>query len=417
MYAIWENSASRTKPMKHTIQHLDINTERFHAFDNLRATLLMLLLVLHSSLAYMVTPLGTLWPHKDGATNIAFDITMLFIHTFRLPLLFAMSGFFGAKLYFERGEFEFVKNRLRRIAIPLVTFWVILSPLVLGGFALIRIDPDSRTFGKLLARLLSADALSHLNLLHLWFLFDLLLYYSATLLLARIFKLTGLTYEQSRLKIELLSINSRLVLLLVGLTALSLVPMELGILETPSSFSRPVSTLIANALFFLFGYGLYIRRDLVCHFAPYAWRYFTLGIASFTVHLACVFLQLTGDSVFHVPSTVFASLSIWLLLFGIMGLFVRYCNKPNCIWRYIADSSYWCYLVHLPLVVWVSILLSRWGAPAILKFSVVLFTTVLVCLVTYDRLVRSTAIGALINGRRHPRRGRPQQTLHEGKKT
>ena len=49
------------------------------------------------------------------------------------------------------------------------------------------------------------------------------------------------------------------------------------------------------------------------------------------------------------------------------------------------------------------VLLADWVVPAILKYTIILVTTVLVCLLTYDRLVRSTLIGVLINGRRHPR--------------
>ncbi len=397
-----EISAGRIETMEHPIHPCDAGTERYHAFDNLRGVLLMLLLVLHSSVAYMVTPLGTVWPFKDSSTHIIFDIIGLFIHTFRLPLLFVMSGFFGAKLYYERGTHEFLKNRLQRIAIPLIVFWVILAPLVLAPFALLHVDPASRTFSGLVARLMSADALSHLNFLHLWFLFDLLLYYGATLLLIRITQLTWLRGGNSRHRFDLLFRSSWWALALVTLTAISLLPMEYGILETPATFARPLSTLIANSLFYLFGWGLFIRRDLVFHFGPRAWRYISLGTASFVVFCACVFLQLNGRGGFHVASTVFAALSIWLLIYGIIGFFVRCCNRPNHIWRYIADSSYWCYLVHLPLVAWLSVVLSDCATSAFLKFPIVLSTTVLVCLVTYDRFVRSTPIGVLINGRRRP---------------
>jgi hypothetical protein len=214
----------------------------------------------------------------------------------------------------------------------------------------------------------------------------------------------------SRLKLGFLFRSTWGPLVFVAATAISLLPMELGMLETPAAFARPPSTLFADSVFVLFGWGLYIHRDLVGHFAPRTWAYTSLGVAFFVAHLACVVLLLNGDSVFHLPSIVFASLSIWLLVYGIIGLFVQYGGKPNCIVRYIADSSYWCYLVHLPLVAWLSVLLAGWRVPAILKFAIVLLTTVLVCLLTYDRFVRSTAIGVLINGRRRPRLTSPPKT-------
>ncbi len=397
----WEMAAEKTDTMDHTKNFRDAGTERYHAFDNLRGTMLLLLLALHAAVAYMVTPLGTTWPFKDSQTHVIFDIAGAFIHTFRLPLLFVMAGFFGAKLYYERGTRGFLKNRLQRIAIPLIVFWVLLAPLILAPLALLHLDPGSRTFMGLVSWLLSADALSRLNFLHLWFLFDLLLYYGAALLLIWISKLVRLTWRNGGgQKFGLLLRSSWGPLVFATLTAISMLPMELGVLETPATFERPPSTLIANSIFVLFGWGLYIRRDLVGEFALRAWGYTCLALACFGTHLACLFSLLNGNAEYHIPSVVLASLSIWFFIYGIMGLFVRYCNRPNRIWRYIADSSYWCYLVHLPLIAWLSVLMADWGASAVVKFTIVLTATLLVCLLTYDRLVRSTPIGVLINGRR-----------------
>jgi glucan biosynthesis protein C len=390
--------------MEHSRRFDDPGTERHHAFDNLRGILLMLLLVLHASISYMITPLGTTWPFKDSSTSVIFDIAGAFIHTFRLPLFFVMAGFFGAKLYYERGTRTFLKNRLQRIGIPLIVFWVLLAPLILAPFALLHLDPGSRTLTGLMSWLTSADTRSHLHFFHLWFLFDLLIYYGVALLLLRLPSLPRLKWgEGSRQKLGLLFRSPWGPLVLVAVTAISLLPMELGMLETPATFARPPSTLFADAIFFLFGWMLYIRRDLVTNLTPRAWGYTSLGVVFFAAHLVCVHSLLNGNRAFHTPSVVFASLSIWSFIYGIMGLFVRYGSKPNRIVRYIADSSYWCYLVHLPLVAWLSILLADWQAPAMLKYTIVLLTTVLVCLLTYDRFVRSTPIGVLINGRRHPR--------------
>jgi glucan biosynthesis protein C len=385
-------------------QSTEPSPERYHAFDNLRGLMLMLLLVLHASISYMVTPFDTLWPFKDKSTHMIFDIGAAFIHTFRLPLFFVMGGFFGAKLYYERGARAFVKNRLQRIGVPLVVFWVLLAPLILAPFALVYLDPGSRTLVGLTSWLMSPDARSYIHFFHLWFLFDLLIYYAAMLLLMRLLKLTRLDWgEGDREKLGFLFQRSWGPLILAAVTAISLLPMKLGMLESSAAFARPPSILFANAVFFLFGWGLYIRRDLVGQLATRARVYTTLGFVFCVAHLACMDLLLRGYEAFHIPSAVFAALSIWYFVYGIMGLFVRYGDKPRRAWRYIADSSYWCYLVHLPMVAWLSILMADWQIPAIPKYLIVLATTLLGCLLTYHHFVRATWIGVLINGRRHPR--------------
>ena len=44
-----------------------------------------------------------------------------------------------------------------------------------------------------------------------------------------------------------------------------------------------------------------------------------------------------------------ASIALVGLSRGLAGLFMRYANHGSPRWRYISDSSYWVYLVHLPL--------------------------------------------------------------------
>ncbi len=399
---------------EHSSYFSDTGPHRYHALDNLRAILLLLLLVLHASVAYMVTPLDKIWPFKDSSTNIAFDVVVAFIHAFRLPLLFAMAGFFGGKLYSERGPLEFLRNRLKRIAIPLIVFWVVLAPLILAPFALIQLDPGTRTIVGLASWLVSSEARSHLQFFHLWFLFDLLLYYGAVLLFLWISKLTCPKWRaEIHRRIGLVVWSPWGLLLFVALTATTLLPMKLGILETPATFERPLSTLIANSLFFLFGWGLFIRRDLLDRFTQRAWFTASLGVAFFLAHLVCVSSLLGGGRLLWIPSIIFASLAIWHLIYGIMGLFLRYCNMPSRLWRYISDSSYWCFLVHLPLIVWLQILMAEWKIPSISKFAIVLAITTAICLLTYDRFVRHTRIGILINGRRRPRHSRSDEMISD----
>ena len=44
------------------------------------------------------------------------------------------------------------------------------------------------------------------------------------------------------------------------------------------------------------------------------------------------------------------TLAIWFWTFGIVGAGLRFCSAESPVRRYLADSSYWLYLAHLPLV-------------------------------------------------------------------
>jgi peptidoglycan/LPS O-acetylase OafA/YrhL len=99
----------------------------------------------------------------------------------------------------------------------------------------------------------------------------------------------------------------------------------------------------------------------------------------------------------------------WLMTFGLLGLFESLLAKDRPWVRYMSDSSYWLYLVHLPLIILGQALLLRTDLPPLAKFILLTVTTTAALLVSYQFAVRYTPIGAMLNGRRvrrHHRRTR-----------
>ena len=87
----------------------------------------------------------------------------------------------------------------------------------------------------------------------------------------------------------------------------------------------------------------------------------------------------------------------------IIGLFLRYLGKLGPRWRYMADASYWIYIVHVPFVMLLPLLQTRVPLPGILKLALVSVTAIGLILVTYRYFVRPTFIGKQLNGRCYPR--------------
>ncbi len=95
---------------------------------------------------------------------------------------------------------------------------------------------------------------------------------------------------------------------------------------------------------------------------------------------------------------------VWLLIFGITGLFIRYGSNHSSRMRYISDSSYWVYLVHLSFTTIIPGFIADWPLPATLKFLFVLICTGIISFVSYHYLVRGTFIGKFLNGRKYLRK-------------
>ena len=68
--------------------------------------------------------------------------------------------------------------------------------------------------------------------------------------------------------------------------------------------------------------------------------------------------------------------------------------------RYLADSSYWLYIMHLPLVMALQVAVSDLPWPGAVKFALVLATTMGILLGSYQLFVRNSWLGAWLNGRR-----------------
>ncbi len=88
------------------------------------------------------------------------------------------------------------------------------------------------------------------------------------------------------------------------------------------------------------------------------------------------------------------------MTFGSIGLCRRLLSGESKTMRYISDSSYWLYLVHLPLVILAQWLVRDLPLPTFVKFSGITIVVSGFLLITYAYGVRYTPIGRLLNGPR-----------------
>jgi peptidoglycan/LPS O-acetylase OafA/YrhL len=101
------------------------------------------------------------------------------------------------------------------------------------------------------------------------------------------------------------------------------------------------------------------------------------------------------------------ALFAWLMTFACMGLFRSLLTRENRIIRYLSDSAYWLYLAHLPLIIWAQMVIQDWPGPAFVKCALLTLVVTGFLLVVYDKAVRYTWLGTLLNGPRH----RPGRTV------
>ena len=70
----------------------------------------------------------------------------------------------------------------------------------------------------------------------------------------------------------------------------------------------------------------------------------------------------------------------------------RLLDRPNPLMRYLAQSAYWTYLLHLPLLFAIQYLLMDLELHWPLKFALASAGTLALCLLSYQLLVRHTPL-------------------------
>ncbi|MCA9137423.1 MAG: acyltransferase family protein [Planctomycetales bacterium] len=94
------------------------------------------------------------------------------------------------------------------------------------------------------------------------------------------------------------------------------------------------------------------------------------------------------------------ALFVWLMTFGSIGMFGHLLHRESRTLRYISDSSYWLYLIHLPLVLLAQWFVKEIPVPAFVKFTGITIVVSAFLLLTYEYGVRYTLIGRILNGPR-----------------
>ena len=91
---------------------------------------------------------------------------------------------------------------------------------------------------------------------------------------------------------------------------------------------------------------------------------------------------------------------MWSLVFLTLGIFNTLIKRPNKIISYLADASYWLYLVHLPLVIYLQVAFAELSLHWLIKLMSICMLTLILSLVMYVAFVRSTVIGKVLNGKK-----------------
>jgi len=361
------------------------NVRREAGLDALRASLVLLLLFHHSAITYGGS--GD-WYYKESHTGYALSTSLLslfagFNQAFFMGLFFLLAGYFTPGSLERHGAASYMRERALRLGLPLIVYFLLLSPVTMSLAATAR----GRDFFKTLIY----------NWTHgrmepgpLWFC-EALLIFAGLYVALRAFapglaRLAPPSFPSNpTLALAALGTGAAAFLLrLVWPTGTTLLYLQLGFFAT---------------YVVLFAAGCLAAPWASLDEAPASQRRRWIAIACVTFPLMPIAFVLGGhvpwlagsqSGGWNVQAAVYAfwePFLAWGVIIGLLHLYTRRLETPGPLWRSLSRRAYAVYIIHPPVLVALALAWRSVDAPPALKFIVTGTATCFACYVLASLLL------------------------------
>lgn len=363
-------------------------TERLHYMDHLRALAMLAGVLFHAALAY--SPLmQPFFPTADRQSSDLVEAPLWLLHLVRMPLFFAVAGFFAALVIARRGTQALMRQRLRRIALPFIVIWPLVFTALSSATTWAAMHVEHPSAMLLMIREWMEDPDPPRlppSTGHLWFLYYLLLF--------TILHWVVRTLELARPGAWLLGKSPALLLLVLPLLLIPALASVSAPHPAPEGLLPQFWALVFYGSFFALGVLLHGQPDWLDRARPFMPWMLVASALLYAAFLWRLDLEPPGASqptASWLMAVMEACISVWLTIVGLQ-LGQRLLNRPSPVLRYLSQSAYWTYLLHLPLLFLLQYLLMDLELAWWLKFALASGVTLAACLLSYQVLVRHTPL-------------------------
>jgi len=390
--------------------------QRSHHLDAIRVSAILLLIPYHAA-RYI---------QKGSGDARIVDALVWFVHTWHMPLFFAISGFLAASGLRRSTAARQLRSRFRRLGLPLAVGMLTVVPL--ANFLVIGVAAFWPRNGALPPkRELDLANVFSLTPRHLWFIAYLLMISVLAIgIWLAIQRAPGLGAAINR-AFRTLMRSWWAVPILAAISAAILVTKTGWVAGGSAANSLvPAPTLFAYySFFFVFGWLLSSSDSLVDGLKRGAWL--RLGAGVLIAVPAFLLFYDNGDFTGGVgtpgvlaeigelrPYGLFAvGLVCWLTLFGIWGVLARYVNEESRVLRYLSEASFWIYLIHIPFLVVLQSSLAKTDLAVPARYVLTVSGTLALAIGTYALVHWARNLASRAGRPRGPTSGRSLPTFHQ----
>lgn len=362
----------------------------YNAINNLKWMSSVLRCLLHASVPYIVTK--NFWPVNETPGLLFFDVLIFNIHSFIMELFFILAGYASVRQYYKLSLMDYFNNRMKRVFIPFIIGVLILMPLIICYFSIAELHIHTildfaQNIDLIINNTKNLIFSNHIPIVHLWFLYYLILFYVCFIIIEKAFSFTK--------KIDLNNYNPYWVLIIIAvLTSTCMFFMRRWFVDNPLSFIVELPSFIHYFIFFMLG-TILINADKFVDSLKKQWKKNgILSVCLMIIAISCQYyythteywfypvIKFTGI-VSHSLLTVFA-------LYTLIGLFHSKYNYTNQTFKLLYESSYWTYLLFVPSVMLMHMILYQIEINIIIKYIISLSVSFAFCIATYHYIVKKT---------------------------
>lgn len=354
--------------------------------DALRASLTLLVLFHHASITYGAS--GD-WYYTEVHTGSDLTSQLLSLFTgfnqaFFMGLFFLLAGYFTPRTVDRRGPAAYMRERALRLGLPLIVYFLLLSPFTIALAATAR----GRDFFRVFAYVWTHGRMEPGPL---WFCEALLIF--AGLYLA----LRALAPSLARFALPSFPSNATLALAAFG-TGVAAFLLRLVWPTGTTPLYLQLGYFASYVV--LFAAGCLAADWPSLDEAPTAQRRLWIAIARVTFPLMPIAYVLGGHIAWlagsqsggwNVQAAVYAfwePFLAWGAIIGLLHFYTRRLETPGPVWSSLSRRAYAIYIIHPPVLVALALAWRSIAAPAAVKFLVTGTATCLACYLLAGLLLR-----------------------------
>jgi peptidoglycan/LPS O-acetylase OafA/YrhL len=331
---------------------------RLHYLDNLKAILIILVILHHAGQPYGP---GGWWFVQGSERTALLGPYFWFQASFFMGLMFFVSAYFVPRSFDRKGAASFLKDRARRLGLPLAFFFLAIIPAQTdlyytkfrGGslpFLAYYIQVYFGFGGKPSGW--TGPTWPDMQFGHLWFVEDLLVYSVLYVLLRAIAPSTAgaETRREGTLPGDGYLVGYVLAMSAVSLLVRIWYPVDkwvgfLGFIQLePAHLPQYLSMFLLGAVAYRRGWldKIPLARGLY---------WLAIGFAAFLIGRLLPLRAWRGDGPAGIVRTFAEGFVAVGLSVGLVALFKTFLNRTGGVWQILSANAYAAYLFHVPVVI------------------------------------------------------------------